>query len=118
MQAGRDSSDPRVSKKESKQSTQNQAIYVICHKVKHLFPEENLKLFYEKFLNKPIQPKYYVEKSTKIDLKKGGKKVYDDQIVEPEKSYTNDVDSSNVGVLSADVGAYFGELFGKIMENN
>lgn len=41
----------------------------MCHKVKHLFPEENLKLYFEKFLNKPIEPDYYVNKSAKVDLR-------------------------------------------------
>lgn len=37
-----------MSKKGSKQSTQNQAIYALCHKVKYVLPEDSLKLYSQK----------------------------------------------------------------------
>lgn len=51
-------------------------------------------------------------------MEKSGRKFYVDQIVELEKSSTSETGSSDAGVLSANVRAYFNELFGKIMENN
>lgn len=51
-------------------------------------------------------------------LEKPDMKVYDEQIIEPQKSYTDENGSSDVGVPSTDARAYFDELFGKIMVDN
>lgn len=53
---------------------------------------------------------YYLEKS---DVK-----VYDNQIVEPDKSSTDEAGSSGFGVLSTYARAYFDKLFGKITAYN
>lgn len=53
---------------------------------------------------------YYLEKS---DMK-----VYDNHIVEPDKSSTDEAGSSGLGVLSTNARAYFDKLFGKIMAYN
>lgn len=51
-------------------------------------------------------------------LEKLGWKVYDGKIMELEKSFTNHVGSSGVGLLSVDARFYFDEFFRKIMEDN
>lgn len=56
VQASKEMSDARMSKKTSKHPSSNQAIYVVCHNAKHLFLEDSLKLYSEKFMNKLIEP--------------------------------------------------------------
>lgn len=41
----------------------------MCHKVKHLLPEEDLNVYSHKFLNKPIAPEYYVDTAAEVELK-------------------------------------------------
>lgn len=69
IQASKDSPGIQVTKNASMQSTKNQTISSICRKVKHMWPEENLKLYSKKFLNKPIEHEYYVDKTAEVDLR-------------------------------------------------
>lgn len=55
----------RTKKKSSKTKTTE----AFCHKVKHIVLKYSLQLYQEKFLNKPIDLKYYVDPSVEVDLK-------------------------------------------------
>lgn len=70
MQESKDSYDGKMSKKSSKNSSSsNQAISALCYKVKHLLSEDSLKVYSEKFLNKPIELEYYVDTSSEIEFR-------------------------------------------------
>lgn len=69
VQASKEKFDVRISKKESKPYSSNQATFVVCHKVKHLFHEYSLKLYSEKFLNKHIESEYYVNNTFEVELR-------------------------------------------------
>lgn len=59
-----------MSKKSIKNSSSsNQAISALCYKVKHLLSEDSLKVYSEKFLNKPIELEYYVDTSSEIEFR-------------------------------------------------
>lgn len=50
-------------------SSRAQTTEALCHKVKHLLPEDNLQLYQDKFMNKHFGPKYYVNVSSKTKLR-------------------------------------------------
>ena len=52
-----------------KKSSKNQIAEALCHKVKHLLPEDSLQVYQKKFLNNPVASEYYVGSSSKVELK-------------------------------------------------
>lgn len=69
VHASKEKFDVRMSKKESKPYSSNQATFVVCHKVKHIFHEYSMKLYSEKFLNKHIESEYYVNNTFEVELR-------------------------------------------------
>ncbi|CAI8589839.1 unnamed protein product [Vicia faba] len=60
-------SDGKLSKQSSKKSSQSQNIYVMSHKVIHQLLVDSLKWYHENFLNKPVDPEYYVDATSKVE---------------------------------------------------
>ncbi|CAI8606179.1 unnamed protein product [Vicia faba] len=73
VRATKDSPDARVTKKKSFKSQTTDAL---CHKVKHLLPEDIFQLYQEKLTNKPVDIEYYVDASVKVELKENFVKLF------------------------------------------
>lgn len=58
--------DDRVVKKKYAKS---QFLEALCHKVKHIVPKDSLQVYQEKFLNKLVDPEYYVDSSIEVELR-------------------------------------------------
>lgn len=42
---------------------------ILCSKVAHLFPEDSLQKYQDKFLYKTVDPKYFVDATAEAELK-------------------------------------------------
>ncbi|KAL5072979.1 hypothetical protein RYX36_011963 [Vicia faba] len=69
IQASRDSPYGKLRKNSSMETSQTQTIYVMCHKLIHLLPENCLKVYHKKFLNKLVEPEYYVDNTLETELR-------------------------------------------------
>ncbi|KAI5408144.1 hypothetical protein KIW84_054109 [Lathyrus oleraceus] len=58
--------DARVVKKKS---TNSQSAEALRHKVTHLLPEDSLRVYQERILNRLVDPEYYVDVNAEIELR-------------------------------------------------
>ncbi|KAL5055995.1 hypothetical protein RYX36_036677 [Vicia faba] len=65
VQARKETPEGKLKKKSSRIQTAE----ALCHKVKHLLPEDSLKHYQENFLDKSVDPDYHVDTTSKNELR-------------------------------------------------